>query len=54
MEEADRLDDDQDDGWVNVSSGNWLQTKGHKTIVVVIVVVVVVVIVVVLMSSCVY
>ena len=35
------MDDDQDGGWVNVSSGTvspgWSQTKGHKTAVVVLV-----------------
>ena len=36
------MDDDQDGGWVSVSSGTgspgWSQAKGHKTVVVVIVV----------------
>jgi len=40
------LDDDQDGGWVSVSSGTgslgWSRTKGCKTVVVVVVVVVVV------------
>ena len=40
MEEADRLNDDQDGGWVNVSSGTGSprqsRTKGRKTIVVVV------------------
>ena len=44
MEEADkRLDDDQDGGWVSVSSGTGSpgqsRTKGRKTVAVVVVVV---------------